>query len=365
VFFLLLLLPACLRADCLSSAALHAAEGYQPSLAVTQCLFWCPCCLLACRLTVSAVLLCLLLKTTNPKLAAAAAAQNRAGGSRSHMAAEVMTAARRRVGELQQQLADRVGHMGGLQGGLQALGKLRFKGWGAKPSAQQQQQQLQRGGSGGIAVDEEEGSSIGAADNAAGSLQEIVGSDQTAAAAAAAAASVRSPASLQVLLCLDTLVQRSFTMLRDQLKRRLAPLLSDCMVHPGLTEARAAAAVGVPDSLAAAAAVGAAFAGDSLAESGQFNNTSSSSNDNSRLSSSEGAGAAVAGAAAASAAEAEAALLCYRSWSEVVGVMHAAVVALRGAGVPRALTAALVQQVKCDSYITICLWAMQAVWLDA
>jgi hypothetical protein len=300
------------------------------------------------------VLLCLLLKTTNPQLAAAAAAQNRAGSSRSHMAAEVMTAARRRVGELQQQLADRVGHMGGLQGGLQALGKLRFKGWGAKPSAQQQQQQLQRGSSGGIAVGDEESSSIGAADNAAGSSQEVAGSDSTAAAAAAAAETVRSPASLQVLLlCLDTLVQRSFTMLRDQLKRRLAPLLSDCMVHPGLTETAAAAAVGVPDSLtAAAAAVGAAFSGGSLAESGQPNNSSSSSssssNDNNRLSSGEGAGAAVAGAAAASAAEAEAALLCYRSWSEVVGVMHAAVVALRGAGMPRALTAALVQQVRCD-----------------
>jgi hypothetical protein len=228
--------------------------------------------------------------------------------------------------------------MGGLQGGLQALGQ-RFKGWGKTP-VQQQQQQLQRGASSGFAVEEEGGSSstscsllVGTAEDASSSLGEAAGTAQPAAAAAtAAAASVRSPASLQVLLlCLDTVVQRSFTMLRDQLKRRLAPLLSDCMVHPGLTADFAAD----PDSLTAAAA----GAGSSSSSSGD-----SSSGD--AAPHSPRGGAAVAGAAAASAAAAETALLCYRSWSEVVGVMHAAVVALRGAGVPRALTAALVQQVR-------------------
>ncbi|WIA43910.1 hypothetical protein OEZ86_010316 [Tetradesmus obliquus] len=225
-------------------------------------------CHVAYWLTVSAVLLCLLLKTTNPQLAAAAAVQNRAGGGRT-IAGEVMTAARRRVGELQQQLADR----------------------------------------------------------------------------------------------------RSFMLLRDQLKRRLAPLLSDCMVHPGLTTLGGPDSSGLvgpdssltgqaglragPDSLGLTGQAGLTAGPDSLMHQpdSSSSSSSSSSNGSSRLSSgrdsprSPPAGAAVAGAAAASAAEAEAALLCYRSWSEVVGVMHAAVVALRGAGVPRALTAALVQQV--------------------
>lgn len=64
------------------------------------------------------------------------------------------------------------------------------------------------------------------------------------------------------------------------------------------------------------------------------------------------AGAAVGGAAAASRKEAEAVLMNFRSWSELVGVLHAAVVALRGAGVPRALTAALVQQVRLTLWLT-------------
>ncbi|KAF6256195.1 hypothetical protein COO60DRAFT_141335 [Scenedesmus sp. NREL 46B-D3] len=146
-------------------------------------------------------------------------------------------------------------------------------------------------------------------------------------------------------------------MLRDQLKRRLAPLLSDCMVHPGLTTGPDSSSAGLdpsglgltgPDSLAMQQAASTGF-GSHSGPSQPDGSSSSTLSSGQAMPGSPPAAAAVAGSAAASAAEAEVALLCYRSWSEVVGVMHAAVVALRGAGVPRALTAALVRQVRCGT----------------
>jgi hypothetical protein len=120
-----------------------------------------------------------------------------------------------------------------------------------------------------------------------------------AVAAAAADAAVVSAQSLHAaaplaafMLCLDHLVQHSYILLRDQLKRRLTPLLADC-VSPDNHNVMAASGsyhndiMGAPASDSAAAA-----AGQPLSPSA--------------------AGAAAAGSTAESAAHAEAALMNFR-----------------------------------------------------
>lgn len=138
--------------------------------------------------------------------------------------------------------------------------------------------------------------------------------------------------------CLDGLVQRCFTLLRDQLKRRLVPLLADCMLQPDAASRQGSSSGSAllldeqqQQQQEEEAAVAAATAGN--ASSPQPGSPPPA------------AGVVVAGAAAACAVSAEAALLHFRVWAEIVGVLHAALVALRAAGVPRDLRAALVQQV--------------------
>ena len=110
--------------------------------------------------------------------------------------------------------------------------------------------------------------------------------ESVAAAATAAAADGGGGGGLQAaapfdgfLLCLDQLVQHSYSLLRDQLKRRLTPLLADCIS---------------PENNVMTVAVG-----DGCAAGEQPLSPSA-------------AGAAVAGSAAESPAHAEAALMNYR-----------------------------------------------------
>jgi hypothetical protein len=276
------------------------------------------------------VLYCVLLKAAAPELAAAAAA-GRHGSSKGPSAAEVVAAASRKV-------AATLSHQ------MQALGRLKLGGWGFKrQGAGAEEPAGTRHGSssstaGGShdhlpAHEQQAPGDLGAeppaaAAGGAGSVSSAApGSPAVGAAAVASATTLPEPLE-GFLLCLDQLVQQAFTLLRDQLKRRLSPLLADCVTPidtDGVDDGSGSQRQGEAGNQAAAAPAGDEEATEPLSPS---------------------AGAAVAGAAAASAAHAEAALLTYRSWSELTGVLHAATVALRAAHVPRALRAAIIEQVR-------------------
>jgi hypothetical protein len=102
------------------------------------------------------------------------------------------------------------------------------------------------------------------------------------------------------LLCLDLLVQHAYALLRDQLKRRLTPLLAEC-VSPDSDLDLGSGPTGPQAADGTTAAAAAAAAGDEGQIEGQGQPLSPST-----------AGAAVAGAAAESHAHAEAALMNYR-----------------------------------------------------
>lgn len=107
------------------------------------------------------------------------------------------------------------------------------------------------------------------------------------------------------MLCLDHLVQHAYILLRDQLKRRLTPLLADCISPDNdsmLSPAAGSGAPGAADSATAAAAVAAAPAGSD--QDGEVGGQPQSP--------AAAASTAVAGSAAESAAHAEAALLNFR-----------------------------------------------------
>jgi hypothetical protein len=138
---------------------------------------------------------------------------------------------------------------------------------------------------------------VAAAAVAGASATSPAGTAAAAAATGVSAESLHAAAPLAAfMLCLDHLVQHSYILLRDQLKRRLTPLLADC-VSPNsdnvMTGSYDTDAMRAPASYSAAAAAAAvASAGQPLSPSA--------------------AGAAVAGSAAESAAHAEAALMNYR-----------------------------------------------------
>lgn len=307
-------------------------------------------CHVANSLTLCAVLYCVLLKASHPELAAAAAAERHRVPKQLHSAAEVVAAARKKMSATWQQ---GVAHMGP---GLQALSKLKIGGWGFKRSVDAGAAGTPpAAGTPSAAAAAESGSSTTGAAEQQEHMQAstelthsqtaapATGAPADAASSAAAAAAVTAESLHQAaplgafMLCLDHLVQHAYILLRDQLKRRLTPLLGDCIspdddsMLSGPAAGSAAAEGGDSATAVAAAPAGASQEGEDGGQQPQ--------------SPAAAAGTAVAGSAAESAAHAEAALMNFRSWSELVGVLHAALVALRAAHVPRALRAALMQQV--------------------
>ncbi|KAI8472145.1 MAG: hypothetical protein J3K34DRAFT_520030 [Monoraphidium minutum] len=141
-----------------------------------------------------------------------------------------------------------------------------------------------------------------------------------AAAPPAAAPAPAGPDPLDEFVgALDAAMQRAYYAFRDQLRRRLLPLLANCMQQVGGGTASTTASMGGSMSegdAATAAAVAAAAA----------------------------AGARPSAGGAPFLASADSMLEAYRDWSELGAALAAAVGALRAAGVPEPLTRELMRQ---------------------
>jgi hypothetical protein len=148
-----------------------------------------------------------------------------------------------------------------------------------------------------------------------------------------------APEELRALLStLEVMVLRSYARVRDQLKRRLTPLLSQCMSSPSpsgsLSTSSSATSFPTAPAPAVEAAAGAGAEGEE--EAGTTSRGSS------------GGGAlpktVIVGNAIVGREEGEAELGAYKCWAELVGVLHSGLATLRSAGVPREVVAALMQQ---------------------
>ena len=189
---------------------------------------------------------------------------------------------------------------------------------------------------------------------------------------------------------LDGTVVKAWGMLRDQLKRRITPLLAQCMCAPSSTggDATGAAAAGdlsrgasqelalakegagvllglgvsgVNIGLGPRMGIAVSSEGGSAGEGGVTNTTAAAAAGGGGGGGGEAAGGAggeamdkkhllaghavVVGSAVVSKAAGEAELQSYRSWCELVGVLHSSLTTLRDAGVPKGLIASLMQQV--------------------
>lgn len=200
---------------------------------------------------------------------------------------------------------------------LQALGKLKLSGWGfSKRSDEAAAAPAAAAAAGSRSSSTSSSQMHSSAEHQQQQHEQLAAAATEAAAAGSSSSSRSSPtpaASMDslhaaapldaFLLSLDGLVQHAFILLRDQLKRRLTPLLADCVSPENNVMPVSDMALVTPAGTEGGNGSGGGAAGQQGAGASAGEPISPTM-----------AGAAVGGSAAASHAHAEAALMTYRRW---------------------------------------------------